>query len=166
MAEAIMTTVSGLEINLLNFKKEDIRITDVAHALSQINRFGGHAPFPVSVAKHSCNLVPTVPAQYRKAAFAHDWSEAYVNDLVSGLKAVCPDYQQVEDAIQMVIFDALDIPWEHMQAIHHYDKAIGRDEWRQLFHPNEFPIETTPLEETTWRDDKYRFLQTYKELFA
>lgn len=163
---AWMTTVSGREVNLLAFGPEDINVDDIGHALSNVNRFGGHALFPVSVGLHSCNLVDIVPNELKKAAFAHDWSEAFVNDLVSDLKKMCPDYQRIEDNIQMVIFDALGIPWEHMAAVHPYDKSIGRCEWRQLFRPGQYPVETVPLEELSWRDVRTRFHRTYKELFT
>lgn len=70
---------------------------DLAHALSQINRFNGHSAFPYSVAQHSV-LVSDMLAFCPVAALAglmHDAHEALVGDLVKPFKqTMCSSAQK------------------------------------------------------------------------
>ncbi len=72
----------------------DLRILDIAHALSIENRFGGHARVPYSVAEHCCHVHDLVDAgrgyvgwqSDRLAALLHDAHEAYTKDLMRPLR--------------------------------------------------------------------------------
>ena len=48
-------TYTGKYIDVFNMNIGDIEILDIAHALSQVPRFGGHLPRFFSVAQHSVN---------------------------------------------------------------------------------------------------------------
>ncbi|MEL5850000.1 MAG: hypothetical protein U7M05_11660, partial [Candidatus Igneacidithiobacillus chanchocoensis] len=48
-----MMTASGRDFLPSKMKPEDVRIEDIAHALSHICRFGGHTRKHYSVAQHS-----------------------------------------------------------------------------------------------------------------
>lgn len=51
-------TYTGRQVGLFNIHDvNSICIEDIAHALSQNNRYNGHAAFPYSVAEHSLNLL-------------------------------------------------------------------------------------------------------------
>lgn len=103
-------TASGRKIDIQNFTEDDIYLDDIAHHLAKICRYGGSLALDkhYSVASHSMEL-----AQYcldnnygeEMAAYAllHDASEAYLGDIVSGLKALLPDYQRIERAVQYKI---------------------------------------------------------------
>lgn len=87
-----------------------------AHALSQINRFGGHTVRPYSVAEHSL-LVTAISARRYKdltirdkarlglACLTHDVHEAFIGDLPTPLKGILPEWReleaQVEDAVRL-----------------------------------------------------------------
>lgn len=84
----------------LDPRPEDVDIEDIAHALSQENRYGGHAPFPYPVAQHSVFVSQRVgqlarqagrgPVMIRELALAgllHDAHEAFLKDIPSPLKA-------------------------------------------------------------------------------
>lgn len=86
-------TVSGMDVDLLDPKPEQISLGDIARSLSRIPRFVGHTvgDTPWSVAQHSLlveSLMPdeSVPDE-RLAALLHDAHEAYVGDLPSPVKA-------------------------------------------------------------------------------
>ncbi|MBM4346349.1 MAG: hypothetical protein FJ100_23485, partial [Deltaproteobacteria bacterium] len=86
-------TASGVSFNLSNPKAEDIRLTDIAHALSRIPRFGGHLDKHYSVANHSLVVLrvfrearPQATAREQLTALLHDAAEAYVGDVITPLK--------------------------------------------------------------------------------
>ena len=53
MTHAWILTASGRRFDLLAPTVESVDAGDIAHALSQVNRFGGHTRVPYSVAEHS-----------------------------------------------------------------------------------------------------------------
>lgn len=106
---------SGLYVNPLALRIEDIRVEDVAHHLAGINRYTGATPDPYNVAQHS-----VIVARYfrhmkwmvRAAALFHDSPEYVLNDIASPVKHN-PEYGEAyhrfeADAI-VVLFDAFGI---------------------------------------------------------
>jgi len=102
-------TNSGVRIDPTNIKPEDINLHDIAHHLTKICRYGGALDLGVhySVAQHSIQL-----AKYfydkgwpRTAACAllHDATEAYLGDIVTGLKGVLSDYKELEKQLSVII---------------------------------------------------------------
>jgi 5'-deoxynucleotidase YfbR-like HD superfamily hydrolase len=98
-------TYSGKRFYPIDPREEDIDIVDIAHSLSTLNRFTGHAKFPFSVAQHSLYVSAILSIQYDQprdvvlAGLLHDASEAYVNDLARPLKGMLPEYCSVEKRI-------------------------------------------------------------------
>ena len=88
--EPTMQTISGRFVNLLSPKPDDILITDIAGALSNINRYTGHtvfggSPVPYSVAQHSVWVAKYLIDHDNDrltclAGLLHDAEEAYIND--------------------------------------------------------------------------------------
>lgn len=106
-------TFIGLYMNVFEPKADMFSIYDVAHALSNEARFGGHTSRHYSVAQHSmavAKLVETLEAGKYKTwaieALMHDASEAYLKDLPSPIKHSMPEYMAVEDNLTKVLFDA------------------------------------------------------------
>lgn len=87
-------TASGVAFDLVYPDAADVRAGDLAHALSGINRFGGHLRVShYSVAQHSilCAALLWQRTRDRIAAAAgllHDAHEAYTGDLKATLKAL------------------------------------------------------------------------------
>lgn len=102
---AIFTTVSDKKVNLLNLKKHDIDISDIAHHLSLICRYNGAIKNHYSVAQHSILVSFLVPQQYALEGLLHDGEEAYTGDMVRPLKKLKYMWQFVKIAsnIQSVI---------------------------------------------------------------
>jgi 5'-nucleotidase len=80
-------TFTGLYVNPLDLRAEDICIEDIAHHLSIINRYTGASPEPFSVAQHSVMGTEYFYLPEMKLAFLlHDAAEAYFNDIASPVK--------------------------------------------------------------------------------
>lgn len=81
-------TYSRKHFEFANPTAEMICIEDIAHALSQINRFTGHTRDPYSVAEHSILVAQMCESQYQLEALLHDAAEAYLGDVSSPLKHI------------------------------------------------------------------------------
>lgn len=89
---------------------EQILLTDIAHALSNICRFGGHCREFYSVAQHSVHVAQWMKEQgYHPYAqmlgLFHDASEAYLGDIIRPLKAtgLFTEYLRMEKLVQAQI---------------------------------------------------------------
>lgn len=101
----LLNLYSGRCVSVFNMGPEDVDIVDIAHALACVNRFGGHARVPVSVAQHSV-LVSCLCSSDPLQGLLHDASEAYLGDVVSPLK-VLPEwsaYRDIEYHLQALIY--------------------------------------------------------------
>lgn len=75
------------------------RITDIAHALSNLCRFGGHSRHFYSVAEHSvlCSLLADDLGYCDPfEALMHDAHESVISDMPAPWKPHLPDYQKAE----------------------------------------------------------------------
>lgn len=89
-------TASGFRYHFENPQPETVTLEDIAHALSNICRFGGHVRRFTSVAEHSVLVRRIVEAWghgpgRQAAALLHDGSEGYVWDAPSPLKPLLGD---------------------------------------------------------------------------
>lgn len=133
-------TASGKHIHPENITTDDICLDDIAHHLTQIQRFGGSLPLGVrySVAQHSILM-----AEYAykncgmcaaRLALFHDASEAYLGDVITYLKKLLPEYQTVEYRLMHTIKDKYNLG-ESWHIVEHLDKCILLDE-AAAFFPN------------------------------
>jgi uncharacterized protein len=110
------TTFTGLKFYPLDPRPEEIRIADIAHALSMLCRYGGHCREFYSVAQHSLHVCEWVQENFpglrelALQALIHDASEAYIGDMVRPLKLSMPAYRQVESRLEKVVYEALRVP--------------------------------------------------------
>jgi 5'-deoxynucleotidase YfbR-like HD superfamily hydrolase len=107
-------TVSGRTIDLTKPPASwPFVISDIAHALSNTCRWGGHARFFYSVAQHSiivANSLPTPELQFM--GLMHDAAEAYVGDMIGPLKRLesLSGYKALENAVHDAIATRLGLP--------------------------------------------------------
>lgn len=106
----IISTYTGLDFNVINPRPSDIKIEDIAHALSMQCRAGGHYNQFYSVAQHSISCCREAKArglstEVQLCCLLHDASEAYLNDIPRPIKE--DDYKEKEEKLQKVIFSAL-----------------------------------------------------------
>jgi hypothetical protein len=96
-------TASGRVISLRDPHPSDVEIKDLAHALSRLCRFGGHAREHYSVAQHCLIVSLLAPPEFELAALLHDAPEAYLGDVVSPLKSELYRYRLLEARFCSVI---------------------------------------------------------------
>lgn len=124
--EGLFNTQSGKLIDLLNPTPEMISLEDIALALSNYCRFGGHLTSHYSVAEHSILVWQLCPSSLKPAALLHDAAEAYLGDVIKPLKNLIGEtYKHLEDKWTKVIFDKYGVPLNDLIAIKEYDmKAV------------------------------------------
>ncbi len=118
---------------------KEIRIDDIAHALSNECRFGGHCNSFYSVAQHSLcvsKLIAgagfSVEAQFQ--GLMHDATEAYVKDIPTGLKrAIGPAYRSLESNVWKAICTKYALEEELLEVVKWADREALKIEISSLF---------------------------------
>jgi hypothetical protein len=100
----------GEDFTPLTPNAEQIHIEDIAHALSLICRANGHFVRFYSVAQHCINCANEaaargLPAGLQLACLLHDGSEAYISDITRPVKKHLPQYREIEENLQAVIYE-------------------------------------------------------------
>ena len=162
-----LTTHSGRLVNPLDLRVEDIDIEDIAHALANLNRFGGHTKFPISVATHSIHVSMLCP-DHPLDGLLHDAAEAYLVDIPRDLKAevIMAGYRDAETRAQLVIAEKFDLCLEMPLDVLEADALMGRVEFERGFGI-EASVPDAPLVfPVKWDVAKFRFLEVYRALMA
>lgn len=111
-----MDTASGVRLDLEDPHPDDIRLADIAAALSKVCRFGAQAKQFYSVAQHAVLVhdlvVKAGQPDLAPMALHHDSAEAFVCDLPSPLKGLLEArenyaYREVSDRLDRAIAAAL-----------------------------------------------------------
>lgn len=132
-------TRSGVGFFPLAPTVKDVRIEDIAHALSHQCRFSGHTREHYSVAEHSVRVSELLEewrfdVTSQLWGLLHDASEAYLVDLPSPLK-VTPafaSYRLAEDRLMRAIAARFDLPWPEPQEVRAADGVLLATEARDL----------------------------------
>jgi len=157
--------------------KEDIKIEDIAHALSMMTRANGHFRHFYSVAQHSIGCCREARSRgYSKrvqlGCLLHDASESYISDLTRPVKRNLPEYFEIEDRLQKVIYDRFglgDISEAELLQIHSVDDSLLYYEFNELMDVQLF--ETRPcispgqdFSQRTFASVEEEFLDLFGEL--
>lgn len=167
-------TVSGHYFDFLNPENNVVRVTDIAHALSQVCRFAGHTREFYSVAQHSVLVSEIVSAENALIALFHDAVEAYIGDVTRPLKNLLPEYRAVEARLQADIFRKLGLPEEIPAEVKNADLILLATEQRDLMpeHDDEWSliayVDPLPDGISAWSpvESEEYFLERYKELVS
>ncbi len=94
----------------LHPEPELIDIADIAHSLSMLCRANGHFRSFYSVGMHCINCANEAIARgysrkVQLACLLHDGSEAYLSDVTRPVKEELPQYRQIEEPLQELIWD-------------------------------------------------------------
>jgi hypothetical protein len=173
-------TYTGKKFHPLEPRIENICIEDIAHALANTCRFGGHCLF-YSVAQHSCYVsdeCPTCPLW----GLLHDAAEAYLVDLprpikqqlrrMEGGKASLWDVW--ESRLMMAIAARFGLPWPQPKEVDEADMLLLATEARDLMAPlhqdwhyqeaNGFRVRKQRIVPWDWCGAKILFEVTFRRL--
>jgi hypothetical protein len=127
-------TNSGKQFFPLKPDADAICIQDIAHALSNLCRFGGHVKEFYSVAQHSIIVASLLPSELQLAGLLHDATEAYLVDVPRPLKIALPEYKAIEERLAKVIEAKYGVSFEN-PAIKQADNIALMTEARDLLGP-------------------------------
>lgn len=144
-------TFTGHAFPVFRPRAEDVRLEDIAQALSNLCRFGGHVREFYSVAQHSV-LVATILAEDRRwtwqspivrLGLLHDAAEAYLVDVPRPIKRSLKEYKGIEDGILRAIFRRFhlaELDWQgYHDEIKYADNVALMTEHRDLQGEGERP---------------------------
>lgn len=174
-------TNSGVAFWPLDPLSEEIVLDDIAHALAQANRYGGHCKFPYSVAQHSVLIFDwllEMGADHNSPesnnvlrwAILHDAPEFVFGDMIGPIKRTMqtgqykPCYNRLEDVMTIRFGLSTRMP----EVVDRVDKRIVLDEQAALmarpaplewsFYRGLEPLGGIRFEEWDWRRAKAEFL--------
>lgn len=152
---------SGNHINIREPDPSAIDIRDIAHGLATLNRFGGRARYPISVAEHSVMCKRTAEAtlqsvEVQRALLLHDAGEAYVGELSCDLKHldIMEEFRWLElrwlEAVWSHVRQTIrvEIAAAHLPAVRRIDKNVGDHEAEWLLSGN--TIHSSDGREVPW----------------
>jgi len=119
---------------------DEVKVEDIAHALSQMCRANGHFRNFYSVAQHSINCAREARAsglssRVQLACLLHDASEAYISDITRPVKCYLDEYRKIEHRLQHVIFEKFglaDLAEEELRYVADIDNALLYYEFEHL----------------------------------
>ena len=125
-------TYTGVYMDPFEMKVEQVRILDIAHALSLTTRANGHIRHFYSVAQHCVNCALEAKAcglsvRAQRAALLHDASECYLADVPRPVKHRLSGYAEAEETVTAVITQALgiaDLSEAEWRSVHDIDDAM------------------------------------------
>lgn len=155
-------TFTGRKFYPLAPRPDDVCLEDIAHALSLICRWGGHARHHFSVGQHSINvslMVEHLGGDKRDCTYGllHDGQESYVGDMVLPLKASAEMdvFRRAEELVERAVFEHFGVKPEHdfNNLVKSVDRRMGVTEGRILL----------PNSEKTWKEQVAPFLEPWPE---
>lgn len=134
-----MQTISGRRFYPLDPRPSEIFIEDIAYALSNVCRFGGHCSRFYCVADHSIRVSRAVAENGGTTdeilcGLLHDAAEAYIGDMVWPLKQA-PEmkaYKTIEHGIEAAIAVRFGVPFPNPAIVKKCDLILLSTEKRDL----------------------------------
>jgi 5'-deoxynucleotidase YfbR-like HD superfamily hydrolase len=175
-----LQTVSGRWVNPFDPDPSQLDAGDIARALANQCRFGGHSRVFYSVAQHSVIVSELVEqrggdVEEAFAALMHDATEAYLGDMPHPLKHRSPlgaAFKEAEDHLEIALRERFAIKAD-VSEIKRADRALLATERRAFsaedWHwPELEGVEPLDLELTAWSPDQaaQAFARRYAELEA
>jgi hypothetical protein len=143
-----MQTVTGRKFWPLDPRKSEVHGFDIAHALSNICRFGGHTRQFYSVAEHSVYVSHAIDPEHALWGLLHDAAEAYLGDIIRPIKPYIAMYKVREERVMRVIEQFYNLPPEPKEIVKRADNAVLATEGRQVFSDNmtqDWNLEEEPI---------------------
>ena len=162
-------TYTGKQSWPIDARSEDTGIEDIAHALSNLCRYGGHCKRFYSVAEHSVLVSRFVSPHNAMNGLLHDAAEVYLVDVPRPIKSHLQGYKDIENRLLDVIFEYAGCTKSSLAEIKKIDTAILADEKIQAMGrpPADWGLTEPSLgvEIRFWnpREAKLRFLERYAD---
>ena len=170
-------TYSHVIMNPLQAKPEEIRIEDIAHALSLMTRANGHFPTFYSVGQHCLSCMEEARARgYERrlvlACLLHDAAEAYLSDLTRPVKHHMDYYIETEHRLLgqiYVKFLGSDLNEEEEAFVKSVDDTMLYHEFYHfmkvaLFSPAPQKLTTPDYSFAAFEEVEKKYLEAYREL--
>ena len=171
MKSLVIDLLDGRTLDLFNPDPNEIRIEEIANALSKICRFGGQCYHIYSVAQHSIAsastaYVATEDPELTLAVLMHDSAEAYCGDIITPIKRYLGDvYTDIEKSIETAIGKKFDIDFNKFKKeIKIYDNISYDKEKSFMKFGNTLDIASNP--DVVARSFLYMFKGLKDELSA
>jgi hypothetical protein len=165
-------TYTGKSVDLLNPDPAQICIEDIAHHLSQLNRYNGGCPHPFSVAQHSLYVAEILPPELKLWGLLHDAPEAYLGDLVSPAKRIeqlAAVFKPIEAGIMAAVATAFGLATVDYAPIKRADKAVQAvemvvlNDWPDLVEIDDLPpLAAIEIEERPWQEVEREFMAAFR----
>ncbi|NBV87921.1 MAG: metal-dependent phosphohydrolase [Betaproteobacteria bacterium] len=169
MNKTTMQTFTGALVDLAAFTSDHVRLPDIAHALSLVNRFTGHTVVPYTVAQHSVVVSRLCPPEHALWGLLHDASEAYLGDVARPLKHLLREYRELEAHVQREIARRFGLQWPMPECVHEADMRalLAEKEWL-LSVQHDWGMQAAPIASPqvawSWQESKEAFTKRAKEL--
>jgi|ThiBiot_500_plan_1041544.scaffolds.fasta_scaffold12838_5 hypothetical protein len=128
-------TYTGLQFWPLEPRAADIRIVDIAHALSHKCRYSGHCRVFYSVAEHSVHVSSHVPPELALWGLLHDAAEAYLPDVPRPIKPMLTGFKEIEAKVMAAVCERYGLTVDEPPEVKRIDTAILGDEMEQIMGP-------------------------------
>lgn len=155
----VIRTFTGKMINVFDPDPELICIEDIAHALSNLCRFGGHTRRFYSVAEHSVEVAKEVTIYHQMAGLLHDASEAYLIDLPSPVKYFIQKYQEYEQNLMLTIAEKFGFQYPLSSEVTKADKEMLQVEWAELM---DYDLAMNTYKPLNPEEAEYQFLNFFE----
>jgi hypothetical protein len=127
-------TFTGKKFDVNSPSPEQVDPIDIAHALSNLCRFGGHCSQYYSVAEHSVHVSNLFSGSLAKWGLMHDATEAYIGDIVRPVKRqpFMFGYRDLEERLLLVIAERFGLSGHVPDVILYADNAMLVTEMSQI----------------------------------
>lgn len=137
MQRIVKTMSSGVNVELLDPKADQILFSDISKTVNNLERFSGQIEKSITVGRHTVHVVElasNISTRMQQIAFLHDLQEAYVGDIITPMKMAVKAIsgidaiEWIEDGFKELIFEiaGVDYPTEREWIdMHRIDKAAG-----------------------------------------
>ena len=133
-------TYTGLMMDPFHIRQSEVRIKDIAHALSMMVRANGHLNSFFSIAQHCLNcaaeaLARGLSQKVQLACLLHDAAECYIADVPRPVKHRLKGYAEIDQRVTDTVFLAFGIAGmtrEELNAVCSIDDAMLYYEFEAL----------------------------------
>ncbi|MGN6416163.1 MAG: hypothetical protein ACTHMC_01635 [Pseudobacter sp.] len=156
-------TFSGHYFNVFEPDASMICIEDIAHALSNQCRFGGHSPKFYSVAQHCVLMSDMMHKRFKLDALLHDASEAYLVDVPKPIKVEMVQYLAIENDLMAVIARKFGFEYPLNIVVKSSDEFMLSWEWSEVIMQRG-GLEYDLITPWSAEESKDKFLQAFYSL--